>query len=82
MIERALGEPEHLRADADAPFVERLDRDLVAFADLAEHARVGTRQSSKSNSQVLLARMPSLSSFLPTVNPGVPRSTMNAVMPR
>ncbi len=26
--------------------------------------------------------MPSLSSFLPTVNPGAPRSTMNAVMPR
>src|SRR5690606_20384439 len=32
-----LREPEHLRADADASFVQRLDRDLVALADLAEH---------------------------------------------
>ena len=33
----ALGEAEHLRADADAAFVEGLDGDLVAFAGLAEH---------------------------------------------
>src|SRR5579862_2672548 len=39
VVERALGESHHLRADADAPFVQRLDRDLVAFADLAEDAR-------------------------------------------
>ena len=38
VIERALREADHLRADADAPFVERLDRDLVALAELAEHA--------------------------------------------
>ena len=31
---------------------------------------------------MLLARMPSLSSFFPTENPGNPRSTRNAVMPR
>ena len=42
----------------------------------------GTRQSSSSSSHVLLARMPSLSSFLPTVNPAKPRSTTKAVMPR
>src|SRR4029453_13465481 len=39
VIERALREAEHLRADADAAFVERLDRDLVALADLAEDLR-------------------------------------------
>ena len=37
MLERALREPDHLRADADAAFVERFDGDLVALADLAEH---------------------------------------------
>ncbi len=42
----------------------------------------GTRQFSKITSLVSLARIPSLSSFLPARNPGVPRSTMNAEMPR
>ena len=40
MIERALGEAEHLRADADAAFVQRFDRDFVALADLAEDLRL------------------------------------------
>ena len=35
----------------------------------------------EDSSVVLDARMPSLSSFLPTANPGNPRSTMNAVIP-
>ena len=82
MVERADRQAEHLRADADAAFVQRLDRDLVALADLAEHVRArGTWQSSRTSSHVLDARMPSLSSFWPTVKPGVPRSTRNAVMP-
>ena len=38
VIERALRQADHLRADADASLVERLDRDLVALAELAEHA--------------------------------------------
>jgi len=29
-------QPDHLRADADTPFVERLNGDLVAFANVAE----------------------------------------------
>ena len=41
VVERAAGEPDHLRADADASFVQRLDRDLVALADLAEDVRRG-----------------------------------------
>ena len=41
----------------------------------------GTTQSLKISSQVLEARMPSLSSFLPSVNPGAPFSTRNAVIP-
>ena len=39
------------------------------------------RHCSNSTSLVSLARMPSLSSFLPGVIPGVPRSTMKAEMP-
>src|SRR5947209_16388023 len=39
VIERALREADHLRAYADSPFVQRLDRRLVAFAHLAEHVR-------------------------------------------
>ena len=41
----------------------------------------GTSQPSRISSQVLDARMPSLSSFLPTENPLNPRSTAKAVMP-
>ena len=37
MIERALGEADHLCPDADSPFVEGLDGDLVSLADVAEH---------------------------------------------
>src|SRR5690606_31797676 len=36
-LERPAREADHLAADADAPLVERLDRHLVAAADLAEH---------------------------------------------
>jgi hypothetical protein len=81
VIPGSLREAEHLRADADAAFVEGLDGDLVALAGLAEHLRGGDAQSRKMSSQVLEARMPSLSSFLPRVKPGVPFSTRNAVMP-
>jgi len=42
----------------------------------------GMRQSSKTSSAVSEARMPSLSSVLATVNPGVPFSTTKAEMPR
>jgi len=41
----------------------------------------GMRQLSKRTSLVSLARIPSLSSFLPGVMPGVPFSTMKAEMP-
>ena len=41
----------------------------------------GTRQSSRINSQVEDARIPSLSSFLPTVNPEKFFSMRNAVIP-
>src|SRR6185369_14086002 len=37
VIDRALRETDHLGANADAPFVQRFDRDLVALANLAEH---------------------------------------------
>ena len=42
----------------------------------------GTRQSWKISSRVAEARMPSLSSFLPKVKPGVPFSTMMQEAPR
>ena len=41
----------------------------------------GTWQSSRISSQVEEARMPGLSSFLPTRNPGKSRSMRKAVMP-
>ena len=44
-------------------------------------ASAGTMQSWNTSSQVLEARMPSLSSFLPTENPGVPFSSTTAVIP-
>ena len=81
MIERAAGDADHLRADADAPLVERLDGDLVALADLAEHVLL--RHAAVFEDQLAgdEARMPSLSSFLPTVKPGKSRSMRKAVMP-
>ena len=69
-VPRALRQPKHLRADADASLVQRLDGNLVALARLAEHVGGGDPQSSKMSSQVMEARMPSLSSFLPTEKPG------------
>ena len=41
----------------------------------------GTRQSSKISSEISAPRMPIFSSRLPTVKPGVPRSTTMADMP-
>ena len=38
VFERAGGQAEHMRTDADAPLVQRLDGDLVALAGLAEDA--------------------------------------------
>src|SRR5581483_7203608 len=42
-VECSLRDADHLRADADAALVERLDRDLVALADLAEDVRLRER---------------------------------------
>ena len=42
----------------------------------------GMRQSSRISSVVCEARMPSLSSFLPWLKPGVPFSTMKDAWPR
>ena len=44
MVERPLGEPNHLRTDADPSFVQGLDRNLVAFANLAKE--VSTRDAA------------------------------------
>src|SRR4029079_13920628 len=41
VIERAGGETDHLRSDADAALVEGFDRGLVAFADLTQDVRLG-----------------------------------------
>ena len=41
VIQRALRETDHLRADRDPSFVERLDRRAIAFSNLAEY--VGAR---------------------------------------
>src|SRR5213075_2326623 len=38
-VERTPRYPDHLRADADAPGVQGLDRDLIAVADFADQIR-------------------------------------------
>src|SRR5687767_9335640 len=53
MIERALRQPNHLRADADASLVQRFDGDLVAAADFAEH--VGPRDTTIFQQQLARA---------------------------
>ena len=71
VLQRAARQADHLRADRDAPLVQRLDRDLVALARLrpCTFSR-GTRQLSRISSQVEDARSPSLSSFLPDLEAG------------
>src|SRR6185312_5279757 len=44
-LERTARDAEHLRTDAYAPLVQRLDRDLVALTHLAEHIRLGNEAS-------------------------------------
>ncbi len=39
LLQRAAGQPDHLRADADAALVQRLDGNFVALADLPHHIR-------------------------------------------
>jgi hypothetical protein len=56
---------ERERRNRDPPAIEHLHRVNEAVPDLAEHVRVGTRQSSRISSAVSEARMPSLFSFLP-----------------
>ena len=82
VIERALGEADHLRADADAPFVERFDRDLVALADLAEHLRL--RHDAVFEQQLAGAAGANAELVLLLADGESRRaaSTMNAVMPR
>jgi len=41
VVPGAYGETQHLRADADAAFVQRFDGDLVALAALAEQVFLG-----------------------------------------
>ena len=40
-LERARSHPDHLRANPDPAFVQRLDRDLVALPDRPEHVFLG-----------------------------------------
>ena len=53
VLERALGEADHLRADADAALVQRFDRDLVSLSDLAED--VGARHAAVLQDQLARA---------------------------
>ena len=82
MIERALGQAEHLRADADAAFVQRLDRDLVALADFAEHLRLRHDAVFEDQFAGAAGADAELVFLLADGESGVPRSTRNAVMPR
>ena len=63
-VHGALRDAEHLRRDADAALVQRLDRDLVAHADLADdalgrHAHALERQGAaraRADSELVLGR--------------------------
>ncbi len=82
MVQRTLGQAHHLGPDTDSALVEGFDGDLVSLAHLARGRSPGAPgHSRRINSVVEDARMPSLSSFFPTVNPSIPFSTMKAVMP-
>ena len=70
MIERALRQTDHLRADTDAPFVERLDRDLVALADFANHVRLGNLAIVENQLAGGRRANPELVFFLPDLKSG------------
>ena len=82
VIERALREAGHLRADGDAAFVQSLDRDLVALADFAEH--VGGGDAAVVENQLASGRRANaeLVFLLADLKPGKSRSTRKQVMPR
>ena len=72
VVEGALGKSHHLRADPDPSLVERLDRHPVPHPDLAEHILFGDPhvvEDQLSGGGGPDAEL--VSSFLPTVNPGV-----------
>ena len=70
------------RRDGNAAAVENLQAVDETFAFVAQaDFRAAIWQSVKITSLVSLARRPSLFSFLPGLNPGVPFSMMNAEIP-
>src|SRR3989442_6770974 len=80
VIERALREPDHLRTDADAPLVQRFDRDLVALADVAED--VEARHAASFEEQLArAARADAELVFLPadgeSVEPALDQECLN-----
>ena len=58
LVERALGEADAHRRDADAAAVEDVEELLEAVAAPAEQVRSGTRQSSKVSGRVSEAFQP------------------------
>jgi len=70
-----------LRGDADAPAVQRRKRHLVAFSFVADAIR--NRHCAIREDKFAAGRGadPQFFLFLADLNPGVPFSTTNAVMP-
>ena len=74
--------PQQLRRNPDPPFVQRLNRNLVPLAHFAQNIRDWDAAIIQQQLRTWDdARIPSLSSFLPTLKPAISRSTRNAVMP-
>ena len=76
-VERRLRDADRLRGDADAPAVERRQRDPHAGAAARRAARPGV--SSKPRSAVVEEFRPSFSSSRVTRKPAAPRRTTNAL---
>ena len=82
-VESSLRDAYGLSAHAGTGNVERAHGSDEARAFAApDNFSTGTRQSWKISSHVAEARIPSLSSFLPKLNPGAPFSTTMHEAPR
>jgi hypothetical protein len=75
LLERALGDAQRERADADAAGVERLHEVDEARPGSPSTFSSGTKASSITSSRVSEARHPILSSFFPARTPSVKSSS-------
>ena len=81
-VQGPLGNAQSLGGNADTTAVQGFHGDLEALALLAKEVLRRMAQFSNTSSMVGEERIPIFFSFLPKENPGVPFSTMKALIPR